>query len=152
MSGGPPPDARVLEVGGLDAPGAGGRVTEAIRRRDPGAGVWLDPARGLVAVASAAPEAVLRAALGEAGCPVRRRGGVGGAVLFGVLFGVLGLFGGLVLGWVVGLGIYAATPGCNLPGSCTMMAPVFALLGAVLGGPGGLVGGLMWGAMRRRRG
>jgi hypothetical protein len=151
MTGGPPPDARLLEVSGLDAPGAAGRVSEAIRHRDPRAAVWVDPALGLVAVASGAPDGVLRAALVEAGCPPRRRGGVGGAVVFGLLFAVLGLFGGLVLGWGIGLGLYAVNPECQRPGSCTLMAPVFALLGGVLGGPAGLVGGLVWGGIRRRR-
>jgi hypothetical protein len=151
-TGGPPADARVLEVSGLDAPGRVAAVTAALRRHDPAAGLWFDPARGLVAVASAAPDPVLHAALAEAGCPVRRRrGGVGGALLFGVLFGIVGLVGGLVLGWVVGLGLYAVNPECARPGSCTLMAPVFALLGGVVGGPGGLVAGLMFGGMRRRR-
>lgn len=150
MTAGPPPGARVLEVSGLAAPGAAGAVTAALRQADPAAGVWVDPARGLVAVASAAPDAAVRAALARAGCPARRRGGVGGAVLFGMLFGVLGLFGGLVLGWVAGLGLYAVNPECQRPGSCTMLAPVLAFLGGVLGGPAGLIGGLVWGGVRRR--
>ncbi|WP_198372439.1 hypothetical protein, partial [Roseomonas rosulenta] len=136
-----------------DAPGASGALTAAIRRADPAAGVWVDPSRGLVAVASAAPDAVIDAALAANGFPVRtkRRGGVGGALAFGVLFAVLGLFAGLVLGWVVGLGLYAVNPECHRPGSCTMMAPVFAVLGGVIGGPAGLIGGLVWGGVRRRR-
>jgi hypothetical protein len=152
MTGGPPADARVLEVSGLDAPGRVAAVTAAVRRHDPAAGLWFDPARGLVAVASAAPDPVLGAALVEAGCQLRpRRGGVGGALLFGVLFGIAGLGGGLVVGWMVGLGIYEASSNCRVPGSCTMMAPAFALLGGVVGGPAALVAGLIFGGLRRGR-
>lgn len=75
-----------------------------------------------------------------------RRGGIGGALLFGIG----GLVAGLVLGWMVGLGIYASSANCRLPGSCTLMVPVFAMLGGVLGGPVGLVAGLVAGARRRR--
>jgi len=154
MTGGPPPNARVLEVAGLDGPQRAAAITAALRRRDPSAQCWVDPARGLVAVASAAPDQVVREALAEAGCAVRgmdRRGSLGAALLYGLLLGIGGLVVGLVLGWVVGLGLYAANPECHRPGSCTLMAPVFAALGGMLGGPAGLVAGLVIGGRGRRR-
>jgi hypothetical protein len=154
VTGGPPPGARVLEVLGLDAPHRGAAIAAALRRRDPAASSWTDPARGLVAVASAAPDHVVREALAEAGCQVRamdRRGSIGLALVYGVLLGLGGLVVGLVLGWVVGLGFYAINPECGRPGSCTLMAPVFAALGGIVGGPVGLVAGLVLGGRGRRR-
>ncbi|CAH0208038.1 hypothetical protein [Roseomonas sp. CECT 9278] len=152
MTEAPPPDARVYEVAGLDGPHRVAAITAALRRRDPAARCWVDAARGLVAVASGAPEAVTRDALAEAGCTLRgpgRRGGIGRALLLGVLLGAGGLVGGLVLGWIVGLGVYAVNPECHRPGSCTLMAPVFAALGGLLGAPAGLVAGLVLGGRRR---
>jgi hypothetical protein len=154
VTGGPPPGARVLAVSGLDAHGRGAAVSAALRRRDPAAMSWTDPARGLVAIVSAAPEAVLREALAEAGCQLRagqRRGSIGLALVYGVLLGLGGLVAGLVLGWVFGLGLYATNPECGRPGSCTSMAPVFAALGGIIGGPVGLVAGLVLGGRGRRR-
>ncbi len=107
----------------------------------------------MVAVASTAPAKALSAALANAGFPARptggRRGSLGRSLLFGLLLGVGGVVAGFVLGWVVGLGLYATNPECSRPGSCTLMAPVFAVLGAVVGGPVGLVAGLVLGAARR---
>lgn len=154
VTGGPPPGARVLEVSGLDAPGRGAAVSAALRRRDPAAMSWTDPARGLVAIVSGASEAALREALAEAGCTAvragQRRGSIGLALVYGVLLGLGGLVAGLVLGWVVGLGLYAINPECGRPGSCTLMAPVFAALGGIIGGPVGLVAGLVLGGRGRR--
>lgn len=154
MTDAPPPDARVYDVAGLDGPQRAAAITAALRRRDPAARCWTDPARGLVAVASGAPDSVVRAAIAEAGGTLlgrERRGSLGRAILFGVLLGVCGLVGGLVLGWIVGLGLYAVNPECHRPGSCTLMAPVFAGLGALFGAPAGLVAGLVLGGRRRRR-
>ncbi len=149
----PPPDARTFAVSGLRGPAEAAAIAAALRRCDPVAQVWTDPAQGLVAVASAAPVKALAAAMTQAGFPARPTGGrpgsVGRALLFGVLLGLGGLVGGLVLGWVVGLGLYAANPECGRPGSCTLLAPVFAVLGAVIGGPVGLVAGLVLGGARR---
>lgn len=149
----PPPDARTFAVSGLRGPAEAAAIAAALRRCDPVAQVWTDPAQGLVAVASLAPAKALAAAMAQAGFPARQTGGrpgsVGRALLFGVLLGLGGLVGGLVLGWVVGLGLYAANPECGRPGSCTLLAPVFAVLGAVIGGPVGLVAGLVLGGARR---
>jgi hypothetical protein len=149
----PPPDARLFAVSGLRSPTDAAAIAAALRQCDPVARVWTDPAQGMVAIASAAPAGALAAALAQAGFPARqaggRRGSVGRALLFGLLLGVGGLVAGFLLGWVVGLGFYATNPECSRPGSCTLMAPVFAALGALIGGPVGLIAGLVMGAVRR---
>lgn len=153
MTAAPPPDALTFAVSGLRGPAEAAAIAEAVRRSDPAAQVWIEPAQGLVAVASAAPVKALAAAMAQAGFPARPTGGrpgsVGRALLFGILLGVGGLAAGLVLGWVAGLGLYAINPECSRPGSCTMMAPVFAALGGAIGGPVGLIAGLVFGGARR---
>lgn len=153
----PPADAVILAITGLQGPADAAAVEAALRRCDPAARFWTDWPRGLVAVQSAAPAKALCAAVQGAGFGVRQQGGpgagrggsIGKALLLALLFGVLGLFGGLVLGWVVGLGFYAANPECARPGSCTLMAPVFAALGGLLGLPAGVIAGIVTGLARR---
>lgn len=153
----PPPDAVILAVTGLQGPADAAAVDAALRRCDPSARLWTDWARGLVAVQSAAPAKALCAAVQGAGFGVLvqggpgapRRGSIGKAIVLALVFGALGLVGGLVLGWIVGLGFYAANPECARPGSCTLMAPVFSALGGLIGLPGGAVAGIVIGLARR---
>jgi len=155
VTGGPPTDAVVLVVTGLRGPADLQRVLAAIMGADPAAMTWVDGPRGLVAVRSGLRARALRDAAARAGFGVRVQGGrpgVGGVLLRTLLFAVGGIAVGLALGVLLGLGNSMFNPDCTRPGSsgnCAIGVGLFGGLGALLGGPIGLVAGLVSGLARR---
>ncbi|MEO3470709.1 hypothetical protein AAFN86_02500 [Roseomonas sp. CAU 1739] len=156
---GPPPDAVILSITGLQGPADAAAVEAALRRGDPAVRLWTDWPRGLVAVQSAAPAKALCAAVQGAGFGVLVRGGAGAgrgsiAGIFGrmLLYAVLGAVAGLLLGIGLGLANSMFNPDCTRPGSsggCAIGVGIFGLLFGCIGVPVGAVVGLIHGLVRR---
>jgi hypothetical protein len=156
-AGGPPPDAVILAVSGLQGPPEQRAAMAAIAAADPSAQSWVDGARGLLAVRSGLGGRALVAALRRAGFRARvqggRRHGVLGVLLRVVLYTVGGIALGLLVGVLFGMGNSLFNPECTRPGSsgnCAIGVGVFGALGALLGAPLGLIAGLVAGLAGRR--
>lgn len=155
MTAQPPPDAVVLAITGVEGPADAAAVQAALMRCDPAARLWTNWPQALVAVQSAAPAKALCAAVQGVGYGVlvrggpRRRGSIAG--IFGrmLLFGVVGLVVGMGLGIAFALGNSMLNPGCRGSGNCAIGLGVFGALGALIGGPAGVVAGLFAGLARR---
>ncbi len=158
---GPPADALILAVTGVQGPADGAAVEAALRRRDPTIRMWTDWPRGRVAIQSAASVKTLCAAVQGAGYGVlvqradgrpAARGSVGG--IFGriLLYAVLGAVLGVALGVGVGLANSLLNPDCTRPGSsgnCAIGVGVFGFLFGAGGLPLGALAGLVHGLIRR---
>ncbi|MBW6396980.1 hypothetical protein KPL78_03925 [Roseomonas sp. HJA6] len=155
----PPPGAVVLSITGIQGPADAAAVQAALLRCDPAARLWTDWPQGLVAMETAAPAAMLRAAVQTAGYGVFQRSGPGaprGSVggIFGrmLLYAVLGAVLGLAAGVVLGLANSMLNPDCTRPGSsggCAIGVGLFGMLFGALGVPAGAVAGLIHGIARR---
>ena len=156
---GPPPDAVILAITGVQGPADSAVVEAALKRCDPTVRLWTDWPRGLVAVQSAAPAQALCAAVQGAGFGVLVQGGAGtprGSVggIFGrmLLYAVLGAVAGVLLGIGLGLANAMFNPDCTRPGSsggCAIGVGIFAMLLGGIGVPAGAMVGLIHGLIRR---
>ena len=147
MSPAPPPGAVVLELSGLRGPADHAAVEAAIRGQDPGAGIWTNWPRGLVAIETAMPAEALRRAVQDAGfiAGLRAAGAsladprpLGGMILRVVGFTFAGFVLGALAGAAIGIGSMALDPVCRAgtdSGGCAMGIPAFAIGAALLGAP-----------------
>lgn len=158
---GPPPDAVVLSVTGVQGLDDAAVVEAALKRCDPMVQLWSDWPRGLVAMRSSAPARTLCAAVQGAGYGALVQAGPGGqhdrgsvAGIFGriLLYAVLGGVLGVALGVGFGLANVMLNPDCTRPGSsggCAIGVGLFGFILGLCGIPIGAVGGLIHGLVRR---
>lgn len=159
---GPPPDALILALTGVQGPSDAAAVEAALRRRDPTIRLWTDWPRGRVAIQSAAPAKALCAAVQGAGYGVLVQGadgrpagrgsisGISGRIL---LYAILGAVLGVAAGVALGIANSMLNPDCTRPGSsgnCAIGVGVFGFLFGAGGIPIGALVGLIHGLARRR--
>lgn len=151
MTAAPPPGAVFLSIQGLRGAADQDAVQAAIRRCDPGARLWTDWPRGLVAVEAAAPAEALRLAVQDAGfiaallpaeAALARPRSAGAMVARVIGFGFAGAVLGGLGGAVAGLAMLVLDPACRSAGDaggCAMGIPGFVVAAALLGAPAGVL-------------